>query len=425
VKVVLFQSHVLKALKEIPDNSIDMVITSPPYYGLRMYPSSANVIWDGDENCEHEFENGFCKKCNAWFGQLGLEPSPELYLQHLKQVMIELKRVLKPTGTIWWNMGDTYGGSLLGYGVKDPNYIPTGFQDARKQDYYPSHSIKPPQSKIMKKCLLMLPERFAWICISELGLTLRNKIIWYKPNALPSSVKDRFSNKWEYVFLFSKSKKYYFNLDAVRIPPKNLKNSSFNYRVREAKKGYFGKMGVKASEEEMERYDNKGCKIDNSENLEIIGKNPGDLWEIKTQPFHGAHFATFPEELVRRAIRAGCPEQVCKRCGRPKEIILKREHKGATKQRGKYSGLEGIIQGALCITPTRVEDITEVTCNCNAGFEPGTILDPFVGSGTTIKVAIEERRNCIGIEIVPEYVEMTMKRCNLPNPFVDFKLITI
>lgn len=372
IKITLMKGHVLDCLKKIPDESVDMVVTSPPYFHLRKYPEEANVVWSEDKNCEHDFElyekSGFCKKCGAWFGQLGLEHSPELYLQHLKQVMIEIKRVLKKTGTIFWNMGDTY----------------------------------------FKKCLLMLPERFAWICISDLGLILRNKICWYKPNPLPSSVKDRFTNTWEYVFLFSKSRKYFFNLDAVRVPLKTNNNYSFNYRVREAKKGRLGKVGVVASKEEMEIYDDKGklkstsqialehgydpegiCPVcgrkwkrhvsrskDRKEGLRevftpcvkqeklvnnmILGKNPGDMWEISPQPFPEAHFSVFPEKLVRNAIRAGCPEN-------------------------------------------------------------GVVLDPFLGSGTTMKVAIEERRNCIGIEAVEEYCKMAMRRCNLPNPLIDFE----
>lgn len=397
------------------------------------------MIWDGDSNCEHEWSfeevkdpmnrggtgdhekggisktwdtsqitlQGFCSKCGAWFGQLGLEPSPELYLQHLKQVMIELKRVLKPSGTIWWNMGDTYGGSTQKFGVKNPNYVPTGFQDVRKQDYYPTHKEKPPQAKIMPKCLLMLPERFAWICISELGLILRNKICWYKPNHLPSSAKDRFTNTWEYIFLFSKSRKYFFNLDAVRMPFKDLTIKRVEQWIRNDEDHKdFSKLKpsagnpnpqyvlqrlvhklvkeVKASKEKMKKYDNNkqliwaGLGFDNTYDEAMLkedikpsyipqhplGKNPGDLWEINIQPFFEAHFAVFPEELVRRAIKCGCPKN-------------------------------------------------------------GVVLDPFVGSGTTLKVAIEQRRNAIGIEIIKDYCKITMKRCNLPNPFVDFELKVI
>jgi DNA modification methylase len=458
-KIKLIQSHVLKALKHIPDNSIDCIVTSPPYWGLRKYPNSANVVWDGNPNCEHEWveyikpkERGsygesswqrpsgdnepkwgpqisfFCSKCDAWLGQLGLEPALELYIKHLLQITAELKRVLKPTGIMFWNHGDTYwsghaGGNIYGNLTSKEREIQIkGFQ--LKKGRLQSKSLK----QYREKCLCMLPERLALKMVDEQGWWLRNKIIWVKPNALPSSVKDRLTNRWEYVYMFTKSKRYFFNLDAIREPLKTLENHAFNYRVREANKGHFGKIGVQASEEEMKNYDNGGIPIEklyrfwgaskdgeykyektkeiplgqtpaeikknilNSfknkltkhdiavgrignfsyadplhkkpfTKLLFLGKNPGDVWTINTEPFPEAHFATFPTELVRRCIRAGCPKD-------------------------------------------------------------GIVLDPFVGSGTTIKVAIEERKNCIGIEIVPEYVKMTIKRCNLKNNlFFDFEFI--
>ena len=273
--------------------------------------------------------------------------------------------------------------------------------------------------------------------IDEQGWILRNVIIWYKPNHLPESVKDRFTKAYEPIFMFVKKKKYYFNLDAVKVPIKSVKDKrlnehnfvnpvemgynskhkgkdispfkttfSFNYRVREAKKGHFGILGVRASKEEMEKYDNKGVRIDRKSNgskwtsptSEVVEfmrekgsgghydygginspdstfrqkyfsgkylkKNPGDVWEITTEPFPEAHFATFPTKLVRRCIKCGCPPN-------------------------------------------------------------GVVLDPFVGSGTTLKVAIEERRNAIGIEIVPEYIEMVKKRIGWGNPFIEWEFIKV
>jgi len=424
IRLTLIQGHVLKVLKKIPDESIDCIITSPPYWGLRKYPDSANVVWGGDPNCEHEWESivkpkergrmgksswerpsrevnpgnepqvsSFCKKCGAWYGQLGLEPTLEMYLDHLLEITAELKRVLKPTGILFWNHGDCYIGSgptrHLGYA--DPKY-----PEGRKVNYIEPQSL--PQ-KLPPKCVAMQNFRLALRMIDEQGWILRNVIIWYKPNHLPESVKDRFTKAYEPIFMFVKKKKYYFNLDAVRVPIKSIKDKrlnehnfvnpvemgynskhkgkdispfktifSFNYRVREAKKGHFGILGVRASKEEMEKYDNKGVRIKHdiavgrvgnfsyevplhTKPVHPKGKNPGDVWEMTTEPFPEAHFATFPTKLVRRCIKCGCPPN-------------------------------------------------------------GIVLDPFVGSGTTLKVAIEERRNAIGIEIVPEYIEITKKRLN-------------
>jgi len=366
IKVKLFQGHVLDCLKKIPDNSVDCIITSPPYWSLRKYPDSANIQWE-----------------DGWFGQLGLEPTLDMYIEHLLQITEELKRVLKPTGVMFWNHGDCYiggghGGNtyyeLNGKLLKDKKY-------GEGRNYVPQIDWKP--IKLPPKCMAMQNYRLILRMVDEQGWILRNIIIWHKPNHMPESVKDRFTKAYEPIFMLVKKKRYWFNLDAVREPIKTDPDRiQFNYRVREAKKGHFEILGVKASKEEMEKYDRQGRKLTKhdiavgrignfsySDPLHTkpnhpLGKNPGDVWKIPTQPFPEAHFATFPEALVRRCIKCACPEN-------------------------------------------------------------GWVLDPFVGSGTTIKVAIEERRNCIGIEIVPEYIKMAMRRCNLPNPFIDLELIEV
>jgi DNA modification methylase len=546
VKIKLIQGNVLEALKQIPDNSIDTIITSPPYWGLRKYPDSANIIWDGDPNCEHEFEleiqkdpmdrggkgqrdpggagsigqprtwekistkQGFCKKCGAWYGQLGLEPTLELYIKHLLQITKELKRVLKPTGVMFWNHGDCYGSKPAG----NPGMGKKGASFEQRQD----------TSSFPEKCMALQNYRLILKMIDEQGWILRNSIVWFKPNHLPESCKDRFTRAYENVFMLVKSRKYFFNLDAVREP---LKSSTVE------------RIGVRASEEEMKKYDKQG-KLKNAEQLvwaglsrdktgfvkfrpdlpkpeelisylrywkekkgisfeeiaeklnmpitsvthyftnpdsthgfaypskeiwfklkeilefdnkydevmsheelkpsyipcNVLGKNPGDVWVINTEPFPEAHFATFPTELVRRCIKAGCPEQVCKKCGKPRKIItvtdyikhrpsgskIPRQEQGIKIHDNGFGNWKTFGNNLLAIH----EIVGWTSCNCNAGFEHGWILDPFVGSGTTIKVAIEERRNCIGIEIVPEYIEMVIRRCNLRNnPLIEFELKVI
>src|SRR3990167_4636069 len=248
IMITLYNMDVMKALKQIPDESIDMQITSPPYYGLRDYGKETESIWDGEENCEHEWvENksnarggggknnivganrnteannrghptisNFCQKCNAWKGQLGLEPDFNLYLKHLLNIFDGVKRVLKKDGTCWVNLADTHGGSNQGNGQREGQG--SGLQNASK-GYFASSNQRPPMAKIMPKCLLMIPERFA-IGMVEGGWILRNKICWYKRNHMPTSVKDRFSSSWEYLFLFSKNKKYYFDHESIRVPHK-------------------------------------------------------------------------------------------------------------------------------------------------------------------------------------------------------------
>jgi len=317
VKITLMKGHVLDCLKRIPDNSVDCIITSPPYWSLRRYPDSANIQWD-----------------DGWYGQLGLEPTLEMYIEHLLQITKELKRVLKPSGILFWNHGDSYCGSGKGAGTKKA-----------KESYIPEKRPKLIE-KLPHKCMAMQNYRLVLRMVDEQGWILRNIIIWHKPNALPESVKDRFSKKYEPIFMLVNNKKYFFNLDAVRVPLKSIDDSrldehgfvnpaklynskwkgkkapfptSFNYRVREAKKGHFEILGVRASEEEMKKYDKQGrkCSILNQDglgrpnrNIELLksigevwsesssalgvnlkGKNPGDVWTITTQPFPDAHFA--------------------------------------------------------------------------------------------------------------------------------------
>ncbi|MEM0325314.1 MAG: DNA methyltransferase [Candidatus Aenigmatarchaeota archaeon] len=239
---MIINKHVLDALKTLPDESIDIIITSPPYYGLRRYPN-ADIVWGGDSKCKHEFVSynkiqhsshgdsqksdkyskqgnisdevptqSFCKKCGAWYGQLGQEPTYQMYLDHLLQVTAELKRVLKSSGTMFWVMGDSYGGTM------GKN---SGWDDEENINNYDKTRLPIMKRDGKQKSLILLPERLAIRMEDEQGWYIRNMVIWNKPNHLPSSVSDRFSNAYEFVIFATKSKKYYFNLDAIRIKPKN------------------------------------------------------------------------------------------------------------------------------------------------------------------------------------------------------------
>ena len=244
-RIELKIGNILDRIKEIPDNSIDCIVTSPPYYGLRSY-KGAETIWGSSPGCEHEWIsqqnhkdnlrfrdpnhiasvgnnknpekygnpdiiNNFCSKCGAWKGQLGLEPDYKMYLSHLLIVTSEIKRVLKPTGTLWWNMGDSYNGNKEG-----------------KTDKMASDDVKNAQNGLVKtasssmplKSLMQLPTRFAIRMVDEQGWILRNTMIWKKRNHMPSSVRDRLANSYEFIFFFTKQKRYFFNLDAVRVPNK-------------------------------------------------------------------------------------------------------------------------------------------------------------------------------------------------------------
>jgi len=264
----IVQGDCREVMRSFPAESIDMVIFSPPYYGLRNYGEAAETIWGGDKKCKHEWmtklrkvhsgtnagekqltnrgsfhndfitKDNFCVKCGAWKGQLGLEPSWRMYIEHLVEVCGEIRRVLKKTGSMYINIGDTYAGSHQGYGQKKPSK--TGFQFIGK-GYYAASIMKPPQSKTTDykpKCLMGIPWRLAFALIEDSWI-LRNEIIWHKPNAMPSSVKDRLTVTHEKIFHFVKQRKYYYNLDAIREPHKSstIKRIEFTLKHPERERG--------------------------------------------------------------------------------------------------------------------------------------------------------------------------------------------
>ena len=403
--IQIINGNAIDELKKLPDESIDCVVTSPPYYGLRSY-KGAETIWGGNPACEHEFTNKWhkprgggdpvettsvgnnlrqphfeydsmsCIHCGAWKGQLGLEPTYQMYLEHLLMITKELKRVLKASGTLFWNMGDSYaseGDPSRHRGYSDPKWAKARNGSFDEPTSYPQ-GIKP-------KSLMMLPERFA-IGMIDQGWILRNKIIWFKRNGLPSSVKDRFSNKWEYIFFFVKSKKYFFDLDAVRKP---LRESSIK-RIRQNVLEQFNTGKVHDFPDDNMNMKNILIHMKQKYEEDSKGANPGDVidtpavrhksWysnaghkfthdrkydpnadgsdfvDIPTRPHTFAHFAVYPETLIEPLIKAGCPEG-------------------------------------------------------------GTVLDPFAGSGTTGVVSQRLKRNAILIEISSEYINIINERIKL------------
>lgn len=253
----IYQEPCLETLRKMPDAFLDCVITSPPYWQLRDY---------------------------GYPEQWGLEPTFQEYLEHLWEMMDEIYRVLKPEGTVWINLGDTYGtqsGGLRGKTTFDP-----------KNKNATLNVIQQP--KTIHKCLLLLPHRFAIGCI-ERGWVLRNDIIWAKRNGMPESVTDRFSKKHEYIFFMAKSTKYYFDLDSIRD-----KNSESSLKRVE--------YGWKSNHDSIGNIDTKkmGERFCNPK-----GKNPGsvsDFWDIMTKPSSNEHYAAYNDELIRKPILAGCPE---------------------------------------------------------------------------------------------------------------------
>jgi len=275
-------------LHTLRNSSVDCVVTSPPYYQLRDY--------------------GHPK-------QIGHESDVHGWVENLVAAFDQLQRVLKPTGTAWLNLADTYS--------------------------------RHPRQGTRRKSLLFGPERLL-LALAAHGWIVRNKIVWAKTNPMPHSVRDRLSPTWEYLYLLTKTEKgYWFDLDAIRVPHKSKRQQpSTTSRIWS---GGYG--GTHDGITKMKQAGRVGHPL---------GKNPGDVWRLAKAANRGSHSATFPESLVKTPILAGCPPTVCASCSKP-------------------------------------------TCTHQADRVPGLVLDPFMGTGTTARVAHRLGRDWLGIDVTDKH----------------------
>ena len=256
-----------------------------------------------EERTNTKQTSNFCSLCNAWKGQLGLEPTFDLYIKHLCDIFDEVKRVLRKDGTCWINLGDTYG-TKSGSGFANDNLNPlTPDEIAEGTGIYKANELRGTAPK-MHKNLCNIPARFS-IEMQNRGWILRNILIWHKPNCMPSSVKDRFTVDFEYIFFFVKNKKYWFETQYDEIAESSKKDN----RLDKGREEHIGKSAEKQF----------GC---NATVINSYGRNKRAVWRITTQPYREAHFATFPESLVETPIKAGCPEFICSKCGKAREPIF-------------------------------------------------------------------------------------------------------
>jgi DNA modification methylase len=256
----ILHGDVLDKLKEIESESIQCVVTSPPYWGLRNYQMD---------------------------DQLGLEETPEEYVENMVKVFREVKRVLKHDGTVWLNLGDSYNGS--GKGAWDKT-------DVQKEVYVPPKGTPVTRVKSLKpKDLVGIPWRVAFALQAD-GWYLRQDIIWHKPNPMPESVTDRCTKSHEYIFLLTKSAKYFYDADAIRDPHKRLWDSSNG--------GNFADIGHKKNG----KYETKDTHPKGYPTPNEQGANKRSVWKINTKPYKEAHFAVFPPKLPELCIKAGSSE---------------------------------------------------------------------------------------------------------------------
>jgi DNA modification methylase len=358
MNATIIEGHVLDRLRELPDESVNCVVTSPPYWGLRDYGMA---------------------------GQIGLEKKPQEFIAKLTEVFREVRRVLRTDGTCWVNMGDSYAaGGRGGNSIHGSSTLQGSLQI---QEASMTRLLKDQQHGRKPKDLMGMPWRLAF-ALQDDGWWLRQDIIWSKPNPMPESVTDRCTKAHEYLFLLTKSGRYFYDAEAIREPAGGWNGSKFHDgknlvvhpnvgKRRKAKMpdgwdtgpgghGSFHRNGREKGEtrEVGEHLASSDPEMDRGTASARFGRGAGwrqdpanipetrnkrSAWEIATQPFAEAHFATFPRKLVETCIRAGCP--------------LK-----------------------------------------------GSVLDPFSGSGTTGLVALAEHCNYIGIELNPDYVAMSRRR---------------
>lgn len=439
----------------MPDESVNCCVTSPPYWGLRNY-GIPDQIWGGDSTHEHAWgepifvnatnhtdkrrwnhtrngrgeeqpeekqvawlrtdvdQGSFCE-CGAWRGSLGLEPTPQLFVEHIVLVFQEVRRVLRPDGTCWLNLGDSYAtgtgkATSPGGGAQGERFLqsgPAGYRGGHDDSPKHKNGAQPgfqpnrmPIPGLKPKDLVGVPWRCAF-GLQEDGWWLRSDIIWAKPAPMPESVTDRPTRSHEYVFLLAKSQKYYYDCEAIKEPSVATHGSGNGYK-RDSRLTYADENGARGSDEQWppaswngSRFDKgktkaaveqTGAKVgvrhagkhstsgpqaaghrvlDNLTKARAAGaphdtpfgltRNKRDVWTINTQPTPDAHFATYPIALAETCILAGCPVD-------------------------------------------------------------GLVLDPFAGAGTTGLAALKHGRNFLGIELNPEYIEIAQRRLDRHCP---------
>lgn len=390
---MILQGDSLTHLRNMPSKSVHCCVTSPPYYGLRDYGTAK---WQGgDEYCDHKIPDytlgggsnkghkgsftanygAICGKCGAERvdNQIGLETDPDAYVTRLVEVFREVRRVLRDDGTLWINLGDSYAAQGGKQVTQTANANRKGGSDTQNA----GQSRKAPDG-LKPKDLIGIPWRVAFALQAD-GWYLRSDIIWQKPNAMPESVKDRPTKAHEYIFLLSKSARYYYDNVAIQEPitessilrmSQDLENQQGSLRANGGTRpdrpfkpvativaGSHASFGPPQSRRRSgnlvrkmgEERGRPGSHMGGSIPWEGVTRNKRTVWTVPTKPFKGAHFAVFPPTLIEPCILAGSPTG-------------------------------------------------------------GTVLDPFFGAGTTGIVATQHGRDFIGIELNPEYVELARKR---------------
>jgi len=464
------EGHVLEVLGGMEAGSVQCCVTSPPYWGLRDYGLEP-VVWGGrDPACEHKWvrtqkppDDKKCEKCNgagwlwwqeldhdphkdelgaiiddtqyscdscrgtgwqgvpakeptdtcprcrAWRGSLGLEPTVEFYVEHITEVFRGVRRVLRPDGCVFLNLGDSY--AAAGYSRQDNTGGATR-QDGGKQQ----HTAVP--SGLKPKDLIGVPWRVAFALQAD-GWWLRSAVVWakgvsmcptYAGSVMPESCTDRPTSAYEMVFLLTKSARYFYDATAVKEANSATSHTGGQY-VNEWK--YAAIKDTRSS----------GMRV--GVPIPRNGRNLRNVWCINPQAFREAHFATFPEKLAETCVKAGSSHKACGACGAPWERVVETERtfesgsgKAGNMPEGKNGpglqggGETGDVRRGPCVHTTTTG--FQPTCKHDDGMGRSLVLDPFAGSGTVGVVCKRLGRDFLGIEMNPDYCEMARKRLARP-----------
>jgi DNA modification methylase len=378
--VTLYRGDALAVLRALPAGSVHTCITSPPYWNLRDYSAE---------------------------GQIGMEATPAEYVATIVAVFDQVCRVLRDDGTLWLNLGDSYasdtkwGGSTAGKHAK-------GLHGC---DFIGRNRT---QTGLVGKNLVGIPWRVAF-ALQDAGWILRSDIVWSKPNPMPESVRDRPTRSHEYIFLLSKGPRYFFDQEAVREPGREWAGQA----------GTFARSNGKAAALEVPGQSHASHRAERDDRV-AAGRNIRSVWEIATEPYPEAHFATFPTKLVEPCLLSGTSARgCCPACGAPWVRVVERGERTALVERGRHDyhlakdGQPEYVKASnyarTGVMPGQGYEYTttgwRAGCACDAGDPtPAVVLDPFAGAATTGVVARKHGRHFIGVDLSESYLAMARER---------------
>jgi len=384
------------------DGTVQCVVTSPPYWGLRKYAGAQEVVW-----------------LDGWRGAYSLEPTVEMYVAHTVEVLREVRRVLRDDGVCFWNVGDSYAASNRGSGGHSAK------QDSNRGSWTPGNHRNELSDGLKPKDLCLIPQRVMLAAQGD-GWWVRSVIIWAKPNPMPESVTDRPSNAYEQILMLTKAARYFWDAQAVKEAHSSI-GRVLGGNHRSLKIATHKRLPDGAAPFHSDRTGSDGV------GFPAGGRNLRNVWTFPKQPYSGAHFATFPEELPRRCILAATSAKgACRACGAPWARVVRKlsesPHDGQTASGyEKDSNAKRIAllrqaareRGGEYVNETRTLG-WRPTCECRGQHgktAPCVVLDPFGGSGTTGRVAIELNRQAVLLDLAyadghkaGPYAELATKR---------------